>query len=162
MTSARGVLASDRHGASRVGYRLAISIYAGLVLYCFLSLLFGPAGLTAYHRLEAKKAAMETNLGKLATLHEGLNAELESLKSDPDRAAREARSLGYLRKGETAILLGGKVERLRPINTGMVISYAETPALGDLALKEISLGVFLAVMAFLSATRGSSSSRRRR
>ena len=105
---------------------------------------------------------METNLGQLGILRISLNAELESLKNDPDRAAREARSLGYLRKGETALLLGEKADRVRPINTGRVLPYTEPASLGDLALKEISFGACLAVMAVLLAPHGSSSLRRRR
>ena len=49
---------------------------------------------------------METNLAELGTIRQGLNAELDSLKNDPDRAAREARSLGYLRKGRNGHRIG--------------------------------------------------------
>jgi hypothetical protein len=107
---------------------------------------------------------MGANLAMLGTIRERLNAELDSLKSDPDRAAREARGLGYLRKDETAVILGERVERVRPIDVGQVLPYAEPVALGDQALKEISLGAALAAMAVLCAPRGASgtiSSRRR-
>ncbi|MGA2546051.1 MAG: septum formation initiator family protein [Rectinemataceae bacterium] len=152
---------SGRHGAARAGYRLALSLYAGFTIYCTLSVLIGPAGFLAYRRLEAKKTAMEANLGKLGTLRENLNAELESLKSDPDRAAREARSLGYLRKGETVLLLGDRIEQVKPIETGKVLPYAEPTALGDLVLKEISLGASIALMALLFAPRTAADERKR-
>jgi cell division protein FtsB len=132
---------------------LALSAYAGLSIYCVLSFLVGPAGLTAYRRLEDRKTAMEANLASLGKIRDSLSAELESLKTDPDRAAREARSLGYLRKGETAILLGEKAERVRPINTGTVVPYAQPAAIGDSALKGISLGACLALMAILLAPK---------
>lgn len=99
---------------------------------------------------------MEANLAQLESIRGNLSAEVESLKSDPDRAAREARSLGYLREGETALILGEKKGRLGPIDTGAVLPYAEPASIGDSALKQISLGAALAMMAFLCAPRGSS------
>jgi cell division protein FtsB len=138
-----------------------ISLYAGFSVYCLLSLLLGPAGISTYRRLEARKAAMEANLAELGTIRQSLDTELESLKSDPDRIALEARSLGYLRKDETAIILGEKTEKIRPIVTGKVLLYIEPAALNDLEIKEISFGVFLAVLAILSSPRSSAVSRRR-
>jgi hypothetical protein len=135
-----------------------------MALYCLLSALVGPAGVSAYRRLEARKAEMAVNLEELGRIRERLNAELDSLKSDPDRAAREARGLGYLRRGETAVILGERVERVRPIDAGKVLPYAEPAALDDRALKEISLGAALAALALLCAPRapsGTASSRRR-
>ncbi len=135
-----------------------------MVLYCCLSFLVGPAGLAAYRRLEARKAAMGANLSELGTIRARLGAELDSLKSDPDRAAREARALGYLRKGETAVILGERVESVGPIDSGRVLPYAEPSAIDDAAIKEIALGAALAMMALLAAPRqtsGTASSRRR-
>ena len=126
-----------------------------------LSVLIGPASLLAYYRLEAKNTAMEANLGKLGTIRESLNDELESLKSDPDRAAREARSLGYLRRGETVLLLGDRINRVKRIETGKVMPYAEPTTLSDLALKEISLGASIALMALLLAPRSVTEDRRK-
>lgn len=154
LAGARSASGAVRRGAARVGFRIALAAYAGMAVYCALSILFGPAGLVAYRRLEDRKAAMEANLQALGAKRESLNAELESLKSDPDRAAREARSLGYLRKGETALIVGERREAIRPIDIGAVLPFAEPAALGDLALKEISLGACLAAMALLLGQRG--------
>jgi cell division protein FtsB len=150
---------------SRLGYYTALSLYAGMAIYCVLSVLVGPAGLSAYRRLEARKAAMEANLAELERIRGRLGAELDSLKTNPDRAALEARSLGYLREGETVLILGDKAERLSPIDAGAILPYAETATLDDRVLKEISLGATLALMALLCAPRvraasGTASSRR--
>jgi cell division protein FtsB len=161
LSGARDASTKDRRGASRLGVCLAISLYAGYFLYCALSLVFGPAGVESYRRLEARNAAMESNLEDLGTIRQGLNAELDSLKSDPERAALEARSLGYLRKDETAIILGEKAENVRPINAGKILPYAEPMALGDLEIKEISIGAILAIMAIFLRPRRSAASRRR-
>jgi cell division protein FtsB len=151
LARARNGSSLERRSLSRAAHSLLPSLYLGFFLYCALSFLFGPAGILAYSRLEARNEAMAANLKELSSLRDGLNAELESLKTDPDRAAREARSLGYLRKGEGAIILGERNERPRPIATGRVLPYAEPASLSDLALKEISLGFSLALMALLLA-----------
>ena len=151
MARARNDSLMARRGGSRAFKALALSLYAGFFLYCCLSFLLGPAGLGAYRRLQERKAAMEANLGQLSLIGERLNSELQALKTDPDRAAREARSLGYLRKGETAIILGEKTERISAPDMGRVLPFADPPALGDLALKEISLGASLALLALLLA-----------
>jgi hypothetical protein len=104
---------------------------------------------------------MEANLGRLGIIRASLNAELESLKSDPDRAAREARSLGYLRKGETALVLGDRRERIKPVETGRVLTFVEPPALGDLALKEMAVGAGIALLALLLAPHGARDHRKR-
>ncbi len=157
MTSAADASSLSRRGASRLAPRLAIALFAGFFLYCALSLLVGPAGIAAYRRLEERKTDMEANLAELDGMRQSLNAELNSLKNDPDRAAREARSLGFLRKDETAIILGQRTENLHVISAGKVLPYADPPALGDAQLKEISFGAFLAVLAVLLAPRRSGS-----
>jgi cell division protein FtsB len=163
-TPGKSLSASNQSAASRLGLRIGASLYAGMFLYCALSVLVGPAGLSAYRRLEERKAAMEANLARLVDTRERLGLELESLKSDPDRAALQARGLGYLRRGETAIVLDGRSEEAKTLDAGKVLSYAEPAALSDGALKEISFGAALAVLAFLLAPRpliGTTASRRR-
>jgi Septum formation initiator len=141
-----------RRDANRsLAQNLAFSLYAALALYCVLSFCFGQGGLIAYGKLQARRTAMEENLSLLEQRRSSLNAELESLKSDPDRAAREARGLGYLRKDETQVILSERVERVESLDSGSVLPYAQSGGIADLALKEISFGVFLAALAFLCA-----------
>lgn len=133
--------------------KIALSFYAALVVYCLLSVFFGRDGLIAYRQLEDRKAAMAANLSLLSVKRESLNADLESLKSDPERAALEARSLGYLRKGETEVILANRVEVAKSFDPGTVLPYAEIVGISDLAVKQIALGAFLAALAFLCAPR---------
>jgi cell division protein FtsB len=130
---------------------IAAAVAVGFFAYCSLSALLGPSGLTAYKALEASKASMEANLERLSSINERLSGELESLISDPDRAAAEARSLGYLRKGETEVLVGGKKAGAPRIDIGEVLPYADPPALGDGVIKAISLGAAMTAMAALLA-----------
>ena len=147
----RGMASSRQREEPRLGYRLVLSAWVGLAVYCALSFCFGPAGLAAYSRLEARKTAMEANLTRLESVRSSLDAELASLKNDPDRAAREARSLGYLRKGETILVLGEKRDDSERPETGKVLPYAQSAALSDDELKCIALGAALAVLALMLA-----------
>ena len=96
---------------------------------------------------------MRRNIGALGEANGRLRAELESLRSDADRAAREARSLGYLRPGESAVLLAGRSEPVEELETGTVVPFAPPPSWPDSALKEIALGAFLAILAIGLAPR---------
>jgi cell division protein FtsB len=134
--------------------RLLLSLYAGFALYCIISIFVGPVGVLSYKRLETKEKAMGQNLERLSSIHENLSSELEALKSDPDRAAREARSLGYLRKGETGVILGSESEKkVEPIDTGTVLPLGEEAGIGDGILKKVSLGFGLAILALLLSPR---------
>lgn len=127
--------------------RLSSAIYAGLAAYCILSLAVGPAGILAYRELGERRGAMERRLEELGAANEGLRGELDSLRSDPDRADREARELGYLRPGETFLVIAGGAGAGSgglPA-AGEPIAYVDPPACSDSALKELSLGLGLAV-----------------
>ena len=68
---------ASRRSVARAGNCLAFSLYAGLAVYCALSVSFGPAGLVAFRLLEERKAAMEANLAALGAMSGDLEAELE-------------------------------------------------------------------------------------
>jgi len=142
-------------GASRPLSRIAgaalASALAGIFAYCALSILAGPAGLSAYKALESRKAAMEARLSELAAINERLSGEIEALISDPERAAIEARSLGYLRKGEVQLANSSSAGTAPRIGIGSVLPYAAAPALGDGTSKAIALGFALALFAALIA-----------
>lgn len=150
---AGGGRSRGRSPARSLGQNLACALYVALALYCLLSALFGQGGLIAYRKLEDRVAAMEANLSLLGEKRASLSAELEALKSDPERAALEARGLGYLRKGENEVILGERVERAESLDSGTVLPYAQPGGVSDSALKEMAFGAFLAMLAFLCAPR---------
>ena len=90
---------------------------------------------------------MERNLGELGDENERLRVELESLRLDADRAAREARSLGYLRPDESAIVVAGRSSPRPAIDSGSVLAFEPPASCPDSAIKEISFGAFLAALA---------------
>ncbi|HRY55217.1 MAG TPA: septum formation initiator family protein [Spirochaetia bacterium] len=153
--------AEARRAAARgIALRAGIAAWAALVLYCLLSLVAGPAGFAAYRRLEARNEAMRDNIDALGTANARLRQELESLRSDADRAAREARSLGYLRPGESAVIVVGRRPSPAELDPGRVLGYEDPPSWPDSALKEISLGAFLAILAASLAPRKQDRGRR--
>lgn len=134
--------------SSYIARRLGFALYAGLAAYCVLSLAVGPAGLVAYRGLAERRGAMERRLAELGAANESLRGDLESLRSDPGRADREARELGYLRPGETFLVIAGRAEAgsgALPA-AGEPLAYADPPACPDSILKELSLGLGLAVL----------------
>ncbi len=136
------------------------AVLAGLFSYCVLSFLVGPAGLTAYKALSLRKAAMEARLEELIAEHERFEGEIDALMSDPERAAAEARSLGYLGKGETAISGGASVWGEPGRGAGEILPYADPPSLEDSSAKTIALGFALALfLALLVPARKEKSGR---
>lgn len=127
--------------------RAALAAWASLLVYCGLSLVLGPAGIVAYRKLEAGKAEMQANLAELGEANARLRVELDSLRSDADRAAREARSLGYLKPNEGAILIAGRTQPRLDLDPGKAIPFSAPGSWPDSALKEIAFGAFLAVLA---------------
>ncbi len=143
-------------GASRaavlpVAFGLALAIALGV--YCVLSVIAGPAGLFAYAGLEERRAEMSRNLTQLGRANEKLRAELDSLRSDADRAAREARGLGFLRKGEYEVIISGRDKARSAMEPGVVVPFDQPAALPDAAAKQIALGAGLAVLALSLAPR---------
>jgi cell division protein FtsB len=148
-------------GTRRLVAPLAFAAYAAFAVYCLASLIAGPAGLLAYAGLEERRGEMAANLGSLGALNESLRAERESLRSDADRAAREARSLGYLKPGETALLLPGRNYSAATLEAGAVLPFDPPSAMPDESLKGIALGVGLGVLALALAPRRSGAAARR-
>lgn len=102
--------------------------------------------------LERHVAKMRDNLAVLKNLNVELGSDLEALRSDPDRARREARALGYLARGEYEVVIVGAREtaRERP-STGTVIPYEVPPSLADEVLKVLALAA--AMLGFVFGSR---------
>jgi hypothetical protein len=118
----------------------------GLAVYCLLSVLVGQAGVFAYRGLEQRKGLMVANLGRLGSINEELRGELDALRSDAKRSAREARALGYLDRNEHEVVISGWSEERRGYKTGSLVPFVQESALPDLAAKELAFGAALAVL----------------
>ncbi|MDA8425400.1 MAG: septum formation initiator family protein [Treponema sp.] len=134
--------------------RLTAAFIATLTAYCLLSTLVGPAGVLAYGQLRERRTAMSENLKQLGLINEDLRNRLEALTSDADKAAREARALGYLRPNETEIVLpGGNFSGPAPLDIGRVVRLLPPRSLSDSAIKAIAATIGLAVFALIVPRR---------
>lgn len=125
--------------------RVLSSLVLGFAAYCALSVIAGPAGLIAYRELSSRKDAMQANLDALGATNAALQAELEALRNDPDRAAREARELGYLGPGEVALVVQGDggARNRAPLDAGSIMKARAPVPIADAIIKELSLLVGL-------------------
>ena len=91
-------------GLSALGDALSNALCACLISYCVVSFFAGQAGLLAYRDLKAGIAQMSERIGALTEENKNLQYMRQSLATDADRMAREARDIGYLRPGEKMVL----------------------------------------------------------
>lgn len=139
---------NDRSPA--VSSSLATSLFAGIVAYCVISLLAGQTGLIAMHDLSRRIARMEERIATLDSDNLSLRTASESLRYDPDRIAREARDLGYLRPGEKIIVLSNLAQSRRQepplVTVDAVLAAGASSGLPDRIVKILAMVTALAVL----------------
>jgi len=140
---------------------LFVALYIGVAAYCLLSVIAGPAGIFAYRELALRKDAMALNMDSLGSTNASLRAELDALRSDPDRAGREARALGYLSPGETALVVAGDDpgRGQHRLDSGSVLKAKAPVPLSDAFIKEISFLIGLVSLGISLAPGRSSRNR---
>ncbi len=134
--------------------RLALSLYAGFVTYLVITFVWGPGGIEDYRLLREYHAALSTNIEELDSIYTGLNRELDELRSDPDRIAREARSMGYLKPGEGVIRIPGYSSPQKNFTMGSLIQRYEPSRKKPQFLNAATLSAFLLCYILLSVFRG--------
>jgi cell division protein FtsB len=80
-------------------------MFACVLSYCLLSIVAGQAGLLAARDLGMRISSMENRIRDLESDNLALRTTMESLQFDADRMAREARDLGFVKQGETIVML---------------------------------------------------------
>lgn len=134
------------------------------VLFCLLayvtgSLLvygFGDSGITALRSLAGYRDRLEKNLSDLEALNRSLQAELESLRSDPRRTEVLARDLGLYRPGDRVLRVDGAPRARESYEVGTLLR--RKPVRRDRGpwLKTAGLGIagIAALVAYLFGRRG--------
>jgi len=84
---------------------------AGFLLRSVSLFLWGNGGLADYQKVEAGRGQLAANIEELKRINSGLRREVESLGSDPERVALEARRLGYFRQGQRVVRFQGEAPR---------------------------------------------------
>ena len=101
--------------------RILISAYLGLSAYLVASVFFGGSGVLAIRRLELYRDRLDENISELAERNMELEAEVQSLLSDPERVRLEARSLGYYADNEGVIKYSGRSVETRSVTLGRIL-----------------------------------------
>ena len=91
--------------------RLVLLLSVGFLLRSLALFLWGNGGLGDYRKVEAGRVQLAANIEELKGINSGLRREVESLGSDPERVALEARRLGYFRQGQHVVRFQGEAPR---------------------------------------------------
>jgi len=101
------------------------ALWAGVLVYASLSLLFGSVGLSAYRQLEVEQEKQEANIENLRLLNRELEDTVKSLLYDRDTLAVYAREQGYAGPGEQFIrIVGLGINHKTNNQVGQVLSAA--------------------------------------
>jgi len=120
--------------------RLLAAVYVAIATYSLISIVAGPGGLIAESRLAGHSARMRANLESLKAINRGLGSELEALRSDPDRARREARDLGYIGFDEIEVVIPGRGPAMEGAETpGGVLVFEAPTVIADGEIKALAL-----------------------
>ena len=82
------------------------ALWAGLLVYVVLAIIFGPGGLFAYRQLNAEKIRLDANVENLKMINRDLEISLHSLY-DRDALSLYAREQGYALPHERFIRIVG-------------------------------------------------------
>jgi len=129
------------------------ALWAGVLVYTTLSILFGSVGISAYGQLETEIKKHEANIENLREINRDLENSMNSLLYDKDTLAMYAREQGYASRQERFIRVVGLGASQRVITpVGQVLSIVEPYYVPDKTLKIIGfcigIGMFLGMAVF--------------
>lgn len=116
-------------------------MWATVLTYCLMSLVWGPRGLSATAYAQLSAGAMAENLASLEELNASYSLRWQALRADPDSIAVEGRSLGYIAQDEVALRLSIKAALSAPSGPGERIVYLPRDAMSDLDAKILALSL---------------------
>ncbi|MEI6389386.1 MAG: septum formation initiator family protein [Spirochaetota bacterium] len=124
--------------------RAITAVWIAFGSYSLLAITTGPGGLFAWQAMGKSIDSMRANMETLKERNLELSSDFASLRSDPDRALREARALGYLPEGEYEIVLSSEGHTLKkPAGPGEARSFERPDSAPDSLVKSIALGLGL-------------------
>jgi cell division protein FtsB len=88
--------------------RAGFSLYLSFLLSSLLLFVFGDSGLKQYQALTSYRDILTSNIEELEEIHRRLSAEAESLRSDPERIALQARELEFFQEDERIVRLDNR------------------------------------------------------
>ena len=114
---------------------------------------FGDSGLLAQRSLDRYRARLAENVAILESRKKALDAELASLRDNPEHTIVLARSLGLYRPGEEVVKLEGVPPRAALYAVGDLLKLQKTSETRSAIFKGAAVGVSLVLLAcaFISA-----------
>jgi len=98
-------------GIAAMGDALSNALCACIISYCVVSFFAGQAGLLAYGDLKSGIVQMSERIGALSGENRMLQDARNSLATDSDRIAREARDIGFIRPGEKIVVFSSSTPK---------------------------------------------------
>ena len=129
------------------------ALWAGILIYALLAVLFGARGFSAYRQLQGEQKRQESNIDDLKLISRELENSVNSLLYDKDTLAVFAREQGYASRQERFIrIVGlGGTQKTRTF-AGEVIIAAEPQYIPDRTLRIIAfctvISIFVCMVVF--------------
>ena len=124
------------------------ALWAGVLIYASLSMIFGAKGVSAYRQLETERGRQEANIEVLMQINQELEDSLVSLRFDEDILALYAREQGYASQSERFIrIVGLGVNQRNRSSSGELVIAVEPLYTPDRTIRVIALstGLIIAV-----------------
>ena len=129
------------------------ALWAGVLIYALLSVIFGAKGISAYRQLQHEQEKQEANIENLKFINRELEDTVNSLLYDKDTLTVFARQQGYASPHERFIrIVGlGGTQKLKN-SAGELIAAAEPQYIPDRTLRIIAfcmaITVFICIAVF--------------
>ncbi len=105
--------------------RAPLLVFLAFIMSSLLMYAFGDSGLTSYARLSRYHGKLASNVASLEDNKRSLQAELESLRTDPDRIVVLAREIGLYRPDDLVFRFDGTPQRIEPYSVGALLRLPE-------------------------------------
>jgi len=123
------------------------ALWAGILIYASLSIIFGAKGISAYRQIEREQRKQEANMDVLMQINRELEDTLNSLRFDEDTLAVYARQLGYASPSERFVrIVGLGLNHRNRTSSGELIVAPEPHYTPDRTIRIISLCVGIAIL----------------
>lgn len=129
------------------------ALWAGILIYTLISVIFGAMGVSAYHQLQGEQKKQEGNVENLKVINRELETTMSSLLYDKDTLTVYAREQGYASPRERFIRIVGLEGNLKNrTSAGEVVSAAEPQYAPDRTIRIIAfctaVSIFICMAAF--------------
>jgi len=121
---------------------IAVFVAASAVIF-----FFGDSGLLAHRSLDRNRESLAANVEILKDRNKALNAELSSLRDNPEHTIVMARSLGLFRPGDEVVKLEGVPPRAALYAVGDLLKLRKTSGTRSAIFKAAAVGVLLLLLA---------------